>query len=398
MAEALSFFFKRFSRAYDLEEWRVFASYDPKVTSKYVPSRKYGNAPGAIAQEAFAEFEKQGAGYGSVAELVLDRTDAESEVSGALRQDARQASMRSRAQDEEGLDRWAGSLELLRVGFVADAEFRMGFEDRLRDDFTGQDLDAFWLSIDRLLDEIESCDLRFERGKAISPQRDIVASFVLASLLGARDYRQDFGRKADRTPPASDPRKPSASAPVGFAQLLAIVRTGEGAADYQTAPADSGRTAYSLDPARRARIGRERAWCEGEGEEEAAVASDEGAGGAGGAGGAAAFQPVVVSARYASRQHAELYFKDGSWWLEDVSTYGTLITRAGTAGTAGGARAGAGAAGASGEERLFVNGETVELRHGDLICLAPVQNREMIGPRYLCADPSCKNFRFELAR
>ena len=372
MAEGLRYFLKRFGKAYSIDQWKVFQSFDPEVKGKYRSSQKLALPVSAIASETHESLKKENSAYTELGMLVRDRIGKESAstVAALLVADACSVADEYEKRWDKQVDCSLDTGRALRLSFVDDAAFREEFQAKLRADHAAQDFEGFWRSIDALMDELHGVwDPEAQREVVVEAQRDIVASFILACLLGARDYRQDLGRAPEMTPGLSQRARlggGGATRARVLARLVAVTRVGEGADEYLL-PADASELElYELDGERSARIGRERAWCAGKD----AVA-------------------VVTSARYASGRHAEISFDSGTWWLADCSKNGTLVTRAGCKPDEFGNVA-----------AVFAQCDgacdVVELHHGDLICLAPQPVAGISGLRYRAAYEGAKNYRFEV--
>lgn len=349
MAEAFTLFAKTFARSFGIAAWRVAASYDQDIirvdeqginvdNSKKAAGRRYSHNPsklGAGMQKSFSVRP-----YATLADLVSDRTRSSSEVAHAIERDALRTDEELRRVDEVTTG-WGDATplspwEVSGLHFCFESKFRSEFDQALYNDGFRGNAQLLWSGIDRVAESLGEDDEEVhpianpsqwqieELGRC---EQEIVASMVLASLLGPKDYSQNMGHEAEATLMAGASPSKERCEPSRTAFLRPVIPVGLEPWDYvfdDVAP-------FCINAGETARIGR----VEKEPDRTGNLA-------------------FVAPSPCVSKEHCELTWQDeSSLKIRDLgSLNGTLVINP------------------SGRRALLFDEQTV-LKHGSIICLAP---------------------------
>lgn len=378
MPKSMGVFLKSLAgRRRGTQAFSLLRSYDPSCSNKFVANRRYGYPPDVYCKKLLSRWESDADYHDDIGQLILDRTcnsDNSGGMTAFLELEASNAVLEY--DEKQCIDgKTPGSIwDILAVGqIIQSEEFRAEFDDALKVDGFSRSTSGFWDCIMRVKQKIkdDGSDVSVLEDLILELQYEIVTCFMLASLLGPRSSFSIIAR-ADKSVRTVAPNVAAESDPMvcvtpeldGDAQLQGIVFVGPNRNDWYTDPDFAemgGRHAFRRTQV--VRIGRDESWLHAE------IGSC-----------AIAVEDLAVSG-----WHCEIRYDPtgGSWRLYDVGTDFTYDDK-----DRQGSRNATLLVRANCDERLLLNGnevsssksgysdfddrpDYVELRHGDIICLAP---------------------------
>lgn len=329
MAKAFGILVKTFGKQYGVAAWSVVGTFDLNVTNKFRANSIYKTGVAEVRHKMLSSFSEI-CQRSSIEELVQSRVrESGTAVSDAILREAVRAEEAFWENDEleTGWGEERSLWDSCAISFCFGDEFRSQFSRALREDGLQGDSSRLWSGIDRVASSLDDEGQEgSEQDGLVRCQQDIMASLVLASLLGAEDFSQIIGYEVEGTLPPIVRKQVAECGAKCCCRLQPIVPTGISPWNYLTGWGE----AIALSRNAVARVGRDERWCKEDG-----------------------FVPVMVACKETSGKHCEIAFGNSAWAVTDLeSTNGTLVIHP------------------NGTKR-FVSNESVELSMGDIICVAP---------------------------